>query len=58
MDEERAREILKDWVQSDGSLFCLGHYISWPCCDKEEVCLDDTFTANELEAIAWWMRNK
>ena len=59
MDEKKARKILGDWIQGDETLFCLGHYIAWPSCgDKSEVCLDDKFHADELEAIAWWMRNK
>jgi len=55
--ETEVREILGDTIQSDDLLFDNGRYISWKVGDKE-VVLDDKFTATELEAIAWWMRNK
>lgn len=59
MNEEKARKILAEWVQPDGTLFCLGHYTAWPAAGgKEHAVLDAEFTADELEAIAWWMRNK
>lgn len=56
MDEKKAREILGDTIQKDGRLYCLGHYTAWGLGD-EDVTLDCSFTADELEAIAWWMRN-
>ena len=60
MTEERAREILGDVIiRPDNSLYCLGHYISWkPGRGRRQskACLDDDFTADELEAIAWWMQ--
>jgi len=60
MTEKKARKMLGKLIQSDNCLFCLGHYIAWPTAgdDKKYACLDSTFTADELEAIAWWMRNK
>ena len=60
MDEKKARKILGKWVQPDETLFCLGQYLAWPSAgdDKEEICLDANFSAEDLEAIAWWMRNK
>ena len=57
MNEEKAREILGDTINSDGSLFCLDHYIVWNVGDMV-VTLDCQFNADELEALAWWMRNK
>jgi len=38
-------------------------YVAWPLYEsgqvkKTEACLDGDFTADQLEAIAWWMRNK
>ena len=57
MNETKAREILKNAIQSDGSLFDLGHYIHWEK-DSSEITLDDTFTIEELEAIVWWVRNQ
>ena len=57
MDEQETRRILGDTIEPDGSLYCLGHYKQWNLAD-ETVCLDCSFTAEELEAIAWWMRRK
>jgi len=57
MDEQKARAILGTDVQPDGSLYCLGRYLNYVLGD-ETACLDADFTADELEAIAWWMRNK
>lgn len=56
MNKEKAQEILKDYIQPDGSLFCLGHYLSWSPSDKT-ITLDCEFDAEELEAFIWWMRN-
>ena len=57
MNEELAREILKDYICEYGGLYCLGAYLSWTkgC---ESATLDGRFTPDELEAIAWWMKNK
>ena len=50
MDETKAREIIEasrnKWD---------GPYIE---IDNKESCLDGYFTVDEIEAIAWWMRNK
>ena len=56
MTEERARKILGDTVQANGELYCLGHYTAWRLGD-ERATLDCEFSAEELAAIAWWMRN-
>jgi hypothetical protein len=58
MDESKAREILGDMVCSDNSLG-----MQWWCPDFNDPAFfypDENigFTADELEAIAWWMRNK
>jgi len=58
MDEPRAREILEQYVNKDNSI---GY--SWWCPDFNDPALfypdeNTAFTADELEAIAWWMRNK
>jgi hypothetical protein len=55
MNEERAREILGDRIQSDGSLFDALCYLN---TRGSFATLDGEFTAEELEAIAWWMTNK
>jgi len=57
MNEEKARAILGEAVRHNDCLYNLGHYISWTPRDAQ-VVLDDDFSADELEAIAWWMRNK
>ena len=54
MTEERAREILGDAIQSDGSLYRIGGYIEW-LTFRKSVVLDSEFTAEELKAIAFWM---
>ena len=56
MNEEKARAVLKDYIQQDGGLFCLGHYMAWNKGNRS-VTLDSIFSAEELEAIAWWMKN-
>jgi len=57
MNEKIARALLDDAVMSDGDLFSLGWYLYWEN-GKEYATLDGYFTADDLEAIAWWMRNK
>lgn len=58
MTEERAREILGNKINKDDRLYlCEGVFVSWFVGDLlAEV--DGEYTADELEAIAWWMRNK
>lgn len=56
MNEQRAREILGNTIQSDGSLREGQQYTYWKP-GESNVTLDSDFTADELEAIAWWMRN-
>lgn len=61
MNEEKAKKILNKVRQEDNSLYSnsrrlIDGYLSWDVEDEKAV-LDGTFTTNELEAIAWWMRN-
>ena len=59
MNATRAQEILMETatrIEDDGGLYNPGHYIGWVPGD-ETVVLDDRFYPEELEAIAWWMRN-
>lgn len=60
MTEQRAREILGEHVCADGTLEGGVEFVDWPAYrdDSSHVRLDGEFTAEELEAIAWWMRNK
>lgn len=55
MTEERAREILGKYIQEDGGIYSLGHYMAWTPGD-DDACLDCRFSADELEAISFWMR--
>ena len=57
MNEDRARLILKGYIQEDDSLEQHGWYMSWGTHEKDLV-LDGRFTPEELEAIAFWMRLK
>lgn len=57
MNEQKAREILGDMVHADETLF------GGTCCrtewsDGDLARLDGEYYADELEAIAWWIRNK
>lgn len=65
MTEELAREVLGGWVDSHqriGSLYAerpIGNVdVYWPMePPSNRVDLKGGFTADQLEAIAWWMRN-
>lgn len=63
MNEQRALELLSPVLRSMGNDdadqfdFTATAHATWlPGCDS--ALLDGTFSADELEAIAWWMRNK
>jgi len=57
MTEEKAREILGDGIKPDNSVCKSSPFIFWaPGYDM--ATLDGGFSPDELEAIAWWMRNK
>lgn len=57
MNEEKATEILKEWIQDDEGLDGLHRYVSW-WKGRKEITLDDSFSVEELEAMIWWMKNK
>lgn len=58
MNEERVWNILGDCIDvNNNSLHSLGWYVSWTP-GRDQATLDGEFTADDLEAIAWWMRNK
>ena len=57
MDENEARKILDGAIEEDGSLKHGGSGYIWWIRGEDTVCLDDHYTADDLEAIAWWMRN-
>lgn len=56
MDRERAKEILGNAIEFDLSLHDLYCYLDWKVGDSD-ITLDGVFNIEELEAIAWWMRN-
>jgi hypothetical protein len=58
MDKEKAEGILlaRHALNDDGTLHNVGWYLAWSGGD-DEATLDGIFSADELEAIAWWMRN-
>lgn len=61
MDESKALAILtgKHIAASAGSMQGTVDYICWVGGrGGDKVTLDGRFTADELEAMAWWMRNK
>jgi hypothetical protein len=57
MNEEKARLILGSRITEDGDLYDSLRWLFWDVGDSK-ASLDDSFTADELEAIAWWMKNK
>jgi hypothetical protein len=62
MTEARVREILGESTIRAGDWLVAGDAggraaLLWRPGDAAAACFD-TFTADELEAIAWWMRNK
>lgn len=57
MDEKQVKAILGDVITDDGGLYSLGWYLQWGVGEDSAV-LDGQFDLEELEAIAWWMKNK
>lgn len=65
MNEQRARELLDRWILADGSLSTDVYGRPESDCDTSiflraghDAHLDGYFTADELEAVAWWMKNR
>ena len=57
MDKKRATEILDNCIRQGGDeLYNCGWYLSWSV-GSDDATLDGQFSAEELEVIAWWMRN-
>lgn len=56
MTDERAKELLADDIQDGGGLLSRhGPYLYWSL-NNDTATLDGEFTAEDLEAIAHWMR--
>ena len=56
MNEEKARQLLQDYIQQDGSLLHLGDYLFWKA-GNSAIVLDCELNIQELEAIVWWIKN-
>lgn len=58
MNEHKARVILTQYIRCDNALssIMMENYVYWNGQDK--VVIDGKFTTDELEAIAWWIKNK
>lgn len=54
--EEEMRGILERFLQKDNSLRHLVPYIVW-VPGSVMITLDGSFTPDELQAIAWWVRH-
>lgn len=57
MEFEEASKILGEAIEKNGNLYSANPYIIWGITG-DQVTLDGEFTAQELEAIAYWMRHK
>lgn len=57
-EEKQAREILGDLIQEDGKLLSkFGEtFVNWE--KQKTAALIGDFTADQLDAISFWMRNK
>lgn len=60
MNEEKAREILGEWIGNRADPNALeylgGPYVCWAPNRGDEITLDGPFSLEELEALAWWVR--
>ena len=55
MDEKKAMEILGEYIDDDELCTYTGRYIQ---SDEDKVDLEGKFSADELEAMAWWLRKE
>jgi hypothetical protein len=56
VDESRAREILGEWIQPDGSLRDDGMWLQWkPGANK--LTFEGYLTIDHLKALVWWIEN-
>lgn len=56
MNEELARKQLVGMIEPNNDLGDLAGHIEWTV-GATDVFLDGYFSAADLEAVAWWMRN-
>ena len=57
LNEEGARAQLGKAIADDDGLYSLGWYLAWTP-GEANATLDGQFNIEDLEAVAWWMRNK
>lgn len=57
MNKEKAEKTLSKAIKEGGHLYNIYWYLDWEVGDHS-ASLDGRFTPEQLEAIAWWMRNK
>lgn len=55
--EQKAREVLASDIKKHNSLYNTSTFICWNV-NSDDVLLDGRFSADYLEAVVWWMRNK
>lgn len=55
MNEERARQILTRYINKDNSMSSPIGCLTWD--GYPEININGNFDLEEIEAIAWWMRN-
>lgn len=59
MELETAKEILKKWLQEDGTIYSgmdTENYVSWTK-NGEIIDIDGEFNPYELEAIVVWIKH-
>lgn len=58
MTDNEMKEILKDYIDKHNELYSLTPYVCWNNFNKQQksINLDGDFTADELEAMAKYMR--
>jgi len=57
VNEEKAKIQLNNAIHENYGLLDTSMYVHW-INEENEAILNGEFTADQLEAIAWWMRNK
>jgi hypothetical protein len=57
MNEAKARKVLGDTITEENEMKDMNMYTDWSP-DGKLIQLDGQYEVDELEAMAWWMRNK
>ena len=58
MDEEKAKKILADMIQPESNGLSGDAPYVYLFSGEEYITLDGEFSAEKLQALAWWMENK